>query len=197
MLSLHLSLLRAQRLYNGEVAAGRDAAPSANRASNSKRKPFIPTMITEALAGIYKVRVVDESLCTSGQPTVAQLQEIAAAGFTTVVNLALHDDPRYSLPDEAGTVKSLGMNYVHIPVSFSAPAKNDLLEFFSTMKATAGQKVWVHCAANIRVSAFLGLYRVIELGWERQLAFAQMNDLWQPDEVWSSFIDSALESPDG
>ena len=154
-------------------------------------------MMNPALSGIYKVRAIDESLCTSGQPTVAQLQELAAAGFKTVINLALHDDPRYSLPDEAGTVTSLGMGYVHIPVQFSAPTRRDLAKFFAAMKAHEGQKVWVHCAANIRVSVFLGLYRVIEQRWEREVAFAQLSELWQPDEVWSAFIESALESPNG
>ena len=154
-------------------------------------------MINPALSGIYKFRAVDESLCTSGQPTEAQLQEIAAAGFKTVINLALHDDPRYSLPDEAGTVRSLGMGYVHIPVQFAAPTAKDLAEFFAAMKAHEGQKVWVHCAANIRVSIFLGLYRVIEQGWEREVAFAQLSELWQPNEAWSAFIESALEAPNG
>ena len=154
-------------------------------------------MINPALSSIYKVRAIDESLCTSGQPTVAQLQEVAAAGFKAVINLALHDDPRYSLPDEAGTVRSLGMGYVHIPVQFSAPTKQDLAEFFAAMKAHEGQKLWVHCAANIRVSIFLGLYRVIEQRWAREAAFAQLSELWQPDEVWSAFIASALESPNG
>jgi len=154
-------------------------------------------MINPALSGIYKVRAIDESLCTSGQPTEAQLQEIAAAGFKTVINLALHDDPRYSLPDEAGTVRSLGMGYVHIPVQFSSPTKQDLAEFFAAMNAHKDQKVWVHCAANIRVSVFLGLYRVIEQRQEREVAFAQLSELWQPDEVWSVFIESALESPNG
>ncbi|BBP00661.1 protein tyrosine phosphatase family protein [Sulfuriferula nivalis] len=154
-------------------------------------------MIDPALSGIYKIRAIDESLCTSGQPTVAQLQEIAAAGFKAVINLALHDDPRYSLPDEAGTVRSLGMGYVHIPVQFSAPTKNDLAEFFAAMKAHEGQEVWVHCAANIRVSVFLGLYRIIEQRWERDVAFAQLSEVWEPDQVWSAFIESALESPNG
>lgn len=154
-------------------------------------------MINPALSSIYKLRAIDKSLCTSGQPTVAQLQEIAAAGFKTVINLALHDDPRYSLPDEAGTVRSLGMDYVHIPVQFSAPTKQDLAEFFVAMKAHKDQKVWVHCAANIRVSVFLGLYRVIEQRQEREVAFAQLSELWQPDEVWSAFIESALESQNG
>lgn len=151
-------------------------------------------MINSALSSIHMVRSIDERLCTSGQPTVAQLNEIAAAGFKTVINLALHDDPRYSLPDEAGTVRSLGMGYVHIPVEFSSPTKQDLAQFFAAMKAHDGQKVWVHCAANIRVTIFLSLYRVIEQRWEREVAFSQLSDLWQPDKVWSAFIESALES---
>jgi protein tyrosine phosphatase (PTP) superfamily phosphohydrolase (DUF442 family) len=132
--------------------------------------------------------VVDDALCTSGQPSVAQLGSVAEAGFTTVINLALHDDPRYSLPDEPGTVQSLGLSYVHIPVQFSAPTEAKLLEFFAAMDAHRGEKIWVHCAANMRVSAFLGLYRVIKQGWENEPAFELMHSLWQPNEGWSSFI---------
>lgn len=146
------------------------------------------------LASIKNYRAVDASLATSGQPSEAQLRAIAETGFTTVINLALHDDPRYSLPNEAGTVQSLGMDYVHIPVQFAAPTQADLLAFFAAMEAHHGESVWVHCAANMRVSAFLGLYRVIRQGWGRERAFALMNDLWQPNEVWSSFIASMLES---
>lgn len=150
-------------------------------------------MTASVLASIYNYRPVDESLSTSGQPTVAQLASVAEAGFKAVINLALHDDPRYSLPDEAGAVRSLGLAYVHIPVQFSAPTEADLLAFFSAMQAHRGQKVWVHCAANMRVSAFLGLYRVIKQGWEDQRAFELMHSLWQPNEVWSSFIAAMLE----
>jgi uncharacterized protein (TIGR01244 family) len=137
-------------------------------------------------------RAVDDALATSGQPTEAQLADIAAAGFTTVINLALHDDPRYSLADEAATVRALGMRYVHIPVRFAAPSDADLRAFFAAVNAHRGEKVWIHCAANYRVSAFLGLYRVIEQGWDEDRAFALLRELWQPDAVWSSFIASAL-----
>lgn len=154
-------------------------------------------MTEPTLTSIYNYRAVDESLCTSGQPSEAQLRSIAEAGFTAVINLALHDDPRYSLPDEPSLVRSLGMAYVHIPVQFSAPTEANLLEFFAAMEAQESEKVWVHCAANMRVSAFIGLYRVIKQGWEHERAFALMNGLWQPNEVWSSFISSMLESPRG
>ncbi|MDR0781564.1 MAG: protein tyrosine phosphatase family protein [Pseudomonadales bacterium] len=145
---------------------------------------------------IYNYRYVSDELATSGQPSVAQLQAIAAADFSTIINLALHDDPRYSLPDEARSVAALGMKYIHIPVQFATPTQQDLLAFFETMDSHYGQKVWVHCAANMRVSAFLGLYRVLRLGWEEERAFDLMDSLWKPNEVWSAFISTALNVAD-
>ena len=144
------------------------------------------------VSGIYRLHVVDERLATSGQPTEAQIAAIAAAGYRTVVNLALHDDPRYSLPDERATVEAVGLRYVHIPVLFGAPTEADLLAFFDAMRAHSGEPLWVHCAANLRVSAFLGLWRVIELGHDRESAFAQLHELWRPDAVWAAYIDAML-----
>ncbi|MDP3761024.1 MAG: protein tyrosine phosphatase family protein [Ramlibacter sp.] len=145
-----------------------------------------------SLAAIHNWRPVDESLATSGQPTMEQLGTIAGAGFTTVINLALHDDARYSLADEAGAVRELGMAYEHIPVQFAAPTEGDLLAFFAAMDAHRGEKVWVHCAANMRASVFLGLYRVLRQGWARDKAFDVMDSLWEPDEVWAGFIERIL-----
>ena len=150
-------------------------------------------MSEPALTSIYNYRAVDDTLGTSGQPTVEQLRVICHAGFNTVINLALHDDPRYSLPDERGAVSALGMAYVYIPVQFAAPTEADLLAFCDAMDTCAGKKVWVHGAANMRVSAFLGLYRVIRQGWEKERAFELMNGLWQPNDVWSGFISATLE----
>ena len=145
-----------------------------------------------SLSAIHNCRAVDDNLCTSGQPTVAQLAGIASAGYKTIINLGLHDDPRYSLPDEPGSVRSLGLTYIHIPVQFAAPAEADLLAFFAAMEAHRDEKVWVHCGANFRVTAFLGLFRVVRQGWEVERAFALMRGVWQPDEVWSSFIADML-----
>jgi uncharacterized protein (TIGR01244 family) len=146
----------------------------------------------DALAALHNHRRVDDRLGTSGQPTQAQLAAIAEAGYTTVINLALHDDPRYSLPDEAGTVRALGMRYVHIPVPFGAPTRDHLLAFFDAMDAHRDERVWVHCAANMRVSAFLGLYGVLREGQPHEQAFALMQGLWEPNPTWAAFIAEAL-----
>jgi protein tyrosine phosphatase (PTP) superfamily phosphohydrolase (DUF442 family) len=137
-------------------------------------------------------RKAGEKRFTSGQPNEAQLESAREAGVEVVINLALHDDPRYSLRDERGTVESLGMTYVHIPVQFSAPTEADLLTFFSAMKTHRGQSILVHCGANYRVSAFLGLYNVLELGQSREEAFALLESVWKPDAVWAQFIDDML-----
>jgi uncharacterized protein (TIGR01244 family) len=142
---------------------------------------------------IYNYIRIDERLATSGQPSVDELEAVAREGFDVVVNLALHDDPRYSLPDEARSVASLGMTYVHIPVKFDAPSEADLLAFFDAMDKHEGKKVLVHCAANKRVTAFLGLYRALRQNWNDERAFAPMRTVWEPNPVWSAFISKMLE----
>ena len=136
---------------------------------------------------------IDDALATSGQPTVEELAAVAREGTKVVINLALHDDPRYSLPDEAGTVAALGMDYVHIPVKFDAPTERDLLAFFDAMDANRGRKMLVHCAANKRVTAFLGLYRVIRGNSDVDAAFAPMRQIWQANGAWAPFIEAMLD----
>ena len=147
----------------------------------------------DCVAEIYNYRPVNDQLITAGQPTETQLAAVAAAGFELVINLALHDDPRYSLPDEPGLVQSLGMEYVHIPIRFDHPGRDELQRFFGVMKQYGDKRMLVHCAANMRVSTFIGLYRVMELGWSRDVAFALMDSIWKPDAVWSAFISAVLE----
>ena len=142
-------------------------------------------------------RKVSETLYTSGQPSESQLASAREAGVEAVINLALHDDPRYSLDDERGCVESLGMTYVHIPVQFGAPTEADLLAFFSAMKAHGDRRLLVHCGANYRVTAFLALYNVLELGQPRDEAFALMDSVWRPDPVWTEFIDDMLSRHGG
>jgi uncharacterized protein (TIGR01244 family) len=135
---------------------------------------------------------IDEALATSGQPSEEELAAAARDGTEVVINLALHDDPRYSLADEAGTVAALGMTYVHIPVKFDAPKESELFEFFDAMERHRGRKVLVHCAANKRVTAFLGLYRAIREGWDAERAFAPMKTIWEPNAAWAPFIAQML-----
>jgi protein tyrosine phosphatase (PTP) superfamily phosphohydrolase (DUF442 family) len=141
-----------------------------------------------ALAGIRNFLSIDDSLGTAGQPTEAELAEVAAAGYAVVVNLGLLD-PKYCLPDEASAVASLGMAYHHIPVRFDAPTVDDFRAFVAAMDAWRGRKVFVHCAANYRVSAFVALYGELRLGWTRARAEELARRMWQPNDTWRALID--------
>jgi hypothetical protein len=72
------------------------------------------------------------------------------------------------------------------------PERDNLVNFVNAMDTYNGRKVWVHCATNMRVAAFVGLYRVLRQKWDRQRAFELMNSVWEPDEVWSAFIEESL-----
>jgi protein tyrosine phosphatase (PTP) superfamily phosphohydrolase (DUF442 family) len=148
--------------------------------------------VLQMIGDIFNFRQAGPNLATSGQPNESQLADIAAAGYEVVINLALHDDPRYSLSDERASVRSLGLEYVHIPVQFDKPARLDLLAFFDAMEHRRSRRVWVHCAANMRVTAFVSLFRVLREGWATDHAFALMHEIWQPNEIWARFIATEL-----
>ena len=149
------------------------------------------------VADIYNYLWIDETLSTGGQPSIEELAAAAREGFEVVINLALHDDPRYSLPDERRSVESLGMRYEHIPVKFNAPTQDDLLAFFDLMDRHQGKRILLHCAANKRVTSFLGLYRVIRQNWQIEPAFAPMKGVWEPNADWTPFISDMLEKQPG
>ncbi len=145
------------------------------------------------ITDIFNFLSIETLLSTSGQPTEEQLSALANQGWEVVINLALHNDPRYSLPDESGFVESLGMKYIHIPVQFDTPSEDDLESFFNAMDSHKNNKIHAHCAANMRVTAFLGLYYLIRQEKSKEEAFSPMKAIWEPDDVWSSFITSMIE----
>jgi protein tyrosine phosphatase (PTP) superfamily phosphohydrolase (DUF442 family) len=140
-----------------------------------------------SLSEIYGFRAIGDRLGTAGQPTGSQFQAIRQAGFAAVINLALPTSDN-ALANEGSIVTGLGMAYVHIPVDFKAPTSQDFRDFCRVMDAFDDRPVFVHCAANMRVSAFVFLYRVLFQRVAIDEAESDMYAIWQPDEVWGRFI---------
>jgi protein tyrosine phosphatase (PTP) superfamily phosphohydrolase (DUF442 family) len=143
---------------------------------------------------IYNYWFLNEKLSSSGMPTAEQVKEVADAGVQVVINLALTTSPG-ALPNEDSVVESLGMKYIHIPIEWNNPTKQNLEDFFSAMDAHKDDKVHVHCQANYRVSAFIMLYRVLKLGWKKEDAIPVMEKMWNPEDfpVWQKFIEENLQ----
>ncbi len=145
------------------------------------------------ITDIYNFRAAGPGLATGGQPSLEELSAVGRAGFEVVINLGLKDDPRYSVAEEPEHVLALRMEYIHIPVKFDNPAREDLESFFQEMDRCVGKRIFIHCAANKRVSVFLGLYRLVKLNWPQEKAFELMAEIWRPDEIWSAFIQRMVE----
>ena len=125
---------------------------------------------------------IDDGLATSGMPQPDDFAALRLAGFDVVINLALPTSDN-ALPNEGELVSAQGMTYVHIPVKFDVPQPADFERITRVMDACAGQKVFVHCAANMRVSAFIFLHRLSQ-GVDRVAAEKDLKRIWQPDGVW-------------
>jgi protein tyrosine phosphatase (PTP) superfamily phosphohydrolase (DUF442 family) len=150
--------------------------------------------LSQMLSDICNFRAIGDRLGTAGQPTEPQFRMVREAGFEAVINLALPTSDN-ALANEGSLVTGLGMPYVHIPVDFKAPAAQDFRAFCRVMEAFDDRTVFVHCAANMRVSAFVFLYRVLHQRVALAEAERDLHAIWQPDQVWSAFIQEQLTSP--
>nr|WP_309693566.1 protein tyrosine phosphatase family protein [Armatimonas sp.] len=131
---------------------------------------------------------LDDNLGTSGLVRPEQLDWIADAGFVCVINL-LPDESDAWFPEEPGRVGELGMEFVRIPVIWLKPTRENFETFCIAMNERKDKKLFVHCAANMRASAFLYLWR-LRNGYDESEALDDLHDIWEPDGVWAEFIET-------
>lgn len=145
----------------------------------------------EDLKRIYNYKRLSDDIATAGQPTDRELMSVVLAGFDVIINLDV-SNAECDIADEKEIVESLGLAYVHIPVDRDRPTSKDLDDFFQALTAFRGNKIFIHCAANKRASVFMALYRILNLGWPRDVALADVYDIWEPDSVWRAFFENEL-----
>ena len=132
-------------------------------------------------------------LWTSGQLSQGDVLALPDLGIEVVINLALPSSPS-ALPAEADLVTGLGLAYVQIPVEWEYPLAEQFFQFVGVLQVFSGRKIWVHCAMNMRVSAFVYLYRKLVLGEEEENATFPMRVIWVPNETWQEFIDLVVST---
>ncbi len=143
------------------------------------------------LADITNFRQYSATFASSGQPTKDQFSAIAENGFERIVYIAFTNNTN-ALPDADQVVKGLGMEYMHIPVTWDNPLPSDFYTFADSLRRDTDKKTLLHCQVNARATAFSFLYRVIYEGVDIAEAKADMNTVWQPNETWRDFIVAVL-----
>lgn len=98
-----------------------------------------------------------------GRPTEGGLAYLKEQGVGTVVNLRTDQEMAEVPFDEAEVVRTLGMNYVRIPVSGSTFSVQTVDEFAAVLESTR-EPIAVHCASSNRVGGLWAAYLVLHRG---------------------------------
>ncbi|PKN98197.1 MAG: phosphotyrosine protein phosphatase [Chloroflexi bacterium HGW-Chloroflexi-4] len=132
-------------------------------------------------------------LWTSGQLSENDIARLHKEGFTTIINLALPTSSN-ALKGEAELVANVQMNYFNIPVEWELPEVEqfELCAKLLSDLHECGHKVWLHCAINMRVSAFVYLYRKLVLKHAENEAVHPMVNIWTPNPLWQEFIEEVV-----
>ena len=152
-------------------------------------KRLMPASIqSKDLSKVFNYHDIEDLFTTSGQPNAYQLKLIAENGYDAVINLAPKSVFEGSVISEAEILTANNVKYIHIPVNFNKPKKEDFLKFVKSIEENKDKKIWIHCAANMRVSAFVYKYRRDILKLKDDEVIKDMRLIWSPNHTWSSFL---------
>jgi protein tyrosine phosphatase (PTP) superfamily phosphohydrolase (DUF442 family) len=146
-----------------------------------------------AVKDAYNYRQIDDRLSTSGLLSLHQLDELGQEGYQIVIDLLPHDN-EWAVEGEQGVIERQDIDYRYIPVDFDEPLGSDYDQFEQALASTGTAKTHVHCAANMRVSAFYAIYGSRKLGWTEAQARAFIAETWNLGDfpVWDAFVTEML-----
>jgi protein tyrosine phosphatase (PTP) superfamily phosphohydrolase (DUF442 family) len=137
----------------------------------------------------YNYRTVSDSVATAGVVSSKILAVLRDAGIEVVINL-LPESSEYAVVGEKQIIEKQGIEYQYLPIDFSAPKREEYLQFKELMVQSEGKKLLIHCAANYRVSAFYSRYAIENGIWTVDEADNFMLSIWQPSEypAWVEWL---------
>jgi protein tyrosine phosphatase (PTP) superfamily phosphohydrolase (DUF442 family) len=143
-----------------------------------------PLYAAESLIAARNYHEISETLVSSGQISPSHIEALPDEQIELVVNLTLEDTDLNAR--EGFEITALGIDYIHIPVDWSAPSEANLQLFMHIMAAAGDRKVLVHCFANYRASAFIYLYRTLKQDVAPEIARKDLDAVW-PKAAWQQY----------
>ncbi len=135
------------------------------------------------IAGISTFAQVESTIACGGTTTPDAIREIKRMGFKTVVNLRLASEQGALVDEEGAIVRSLGMNYVHLPFNIQTPDPKLVENFIAAVAGPTNTPAYVHCAAGGRAAALWMIKRVKADGWTQTAALEEANALGLNDRL--------------
>lgn len=162
-----------------ELRAQSPAASSAPAAAHAEHGDKL------RVAGIPNFGKIDEHLYRGAQPRAGGLPELKKLGVTTIVDLR-GEDPSKSTWEQKHA-ETLGIRFVHIPVSgWAPPSDAQVAEFLNIFRANPQERVFVHCRyGDDRTGVFVAVYRMafdkfLSDDAIHEMYFFGFNGFWHP-----------------
>jgi protein tyrosine/serine phosphatase len=141
-----------------------------------------------SVSGVPNLGKISDHLFRGAQPDISNLAELKKLGITTIVDL--RSESFHTRDLERARAESLGMRFVSIPVAgFSNPTSEQLAQFFSLLRQTPAESVFIHCHfGEDRTGVFIATYRIAFEKWSADQAVSEMkafgfNHLWHPSMI--------------
>ena len=150
---------------------------------------FSSNDLDKKLSKITRFRFVSKQIASSGMLKLEDYSLIKQYGFKHVINLL----PGNQLKEKSH-VKSLGMTYKQIKVDWMKPTLKNFKTFVKLMKSYGTDKIYIHCAVNMRASSFVYLYRVTQLAEQKKAAKVDLDFVWYPEDQWKDYIENTLKA---
>lgn len=149
------------------------------------RIPFASMALSAVLAAVPPVALcaggegcvsnyqkVSQALHRGGQPSAEEMQQLAADGVKTIIDLRLGG---YGVRHESALARRLGLNYFHLPMDYTTPALSKIVTFLDIVLNPRYQPVFVHCRQGAdRTGTLVAIYRLLIDGWTFDAAYSEM-----------------------
>lgn len=137
-----------------------------------------PELKNQAKADLPNFHQVHPYLYRGGEPTSQGLKELKEKGIKTIIDL------RAQTPmsrQERAEAKTLGLDYINLPMSDKAPTDKQVKTFIDTTRLARDNSapVFVHCAhGSDRTGCLIGIWRVTEDNYSYDQAYKEMRKYW-------------------
>lgn len=118
--------------------------------------------ISEIAPGLMNASSI-EGVVTAGQPEEQHFEQLAEAGFKTVVDIRTPEEPRDGF-EESEVVRRAGMEYINVPVGHETVEDETLDRLRELLRDPNLRPMLLHCKSANRLGALLIAYFVLDEG---------------------------------